>query len=86
VGDDLFPPVTSTVPSWSSVAVNASQATFMLPVVWNEPVAGLKISAVLVEPEVLRPPATRTVPSDSNVAVWSARGMDILPVATNVRS
>ena len=66
------PPRTSTLPSWSSVAVWPERANCMLPVDEKVSVAGSNSSAVerdSVEPSYRHRPITSTLPSLSNVAV-----------------
>src|SRR5215831_6473 len=75
----IIPPATSTLPSWSSVAVAPVTDRGMLPVAENVRVAGLYSSAVFVPP-----PATSTLPSVSRVAVWPERANRIEPVGTQV--
>src|ERR1700722_11358591 len=73
------PPVTSTSPLGSRVAVWSSRLVVMLPVRAQVPVAGLYSSAVLVPP-----PAASTWPLGSRVAVKSARAVVMLPVTAQV--
>src|SRR5215470_3383657 len=75
----MIPPATSTLPSWSSVAVAPVTAKGMLPVGENVRVAGLYSSAVAVPP-----PATSTLPPGSRVAVWPEWASRIEPVGTQV--
>src|SRR5215467_4199550 len=75
----IIPPATSTLPSWSSVAVAPVTARGMRPVGENVRVAGLYSSAAAVPP-----PAMRTFPLGSVVAVWLARATLIWPVPTQV--
>lgn len=74
-----IPPATSTLPSWSSVAVAPVTAKGMRPVTENVRVAGLYSSAVAVPP-----PATSTLPLGSRVAVWPEWANRIEPVGTQV--
>jgi len=69
------PPVKSTFPELSRVAVCETRAVAMLPVGANVPVAGSNSSAV-----ALPQPATSTLPVLSNVAVLLACTNCMLPV------
>src|SRR5450756_1944188 len=81
------PPVTSTWPSGSSVAVWNMRGVTMLPVTVQDPLLGsyssAEASALLLPVTLLLsvPPATSTLPSGSSVAVWNWRGVGIFPVA-----
>src|SRR5262245_46084577 len=65
----LNPPVTSTLPLGSNVAVWLPRAVPRLPVAFHAPLAGSYSSALLNQPVELTPPATSTLPLGSNVAV-----------------
>src|SRR5215813_13178761 len=83
------PPVRSTKPLLSNVAVCDARAVTGPPVARNAPVTGSKSSAERsavgrgsVEEEY--PPATNTVPLFNRVAVCEERATNMLPVEENV--
>ena len=65
----LKPPVTSTLPFGSSVAVCRARAVLKVLVAPHVPVAGSYSSALASDAEPLKPPATRTVPFGNKVAL-----------------
>ena len=77
----ISPPVTSTFPFGSNVAVCAARRAFNAPVVVDVPLAGSYSSAPIAPP---LPPATSTVPFGSNVAVWVSRAVFKEPLGVQV--
>jgi hypothetical protein len=79
----VSPPVTSTSPEGSSVAVCCARAVVIVAVAAKLPPTGSKISAIDTG-EPLFPPATSTLPDASSVAVCQLRGIVIAPVPAKV--
>jgi hypothetical protein len=79
VASYVTPPVSSTLPSCSSVAVPLANGVAVLPVAVQDRLPGSYSSADM--PLALSPPATSTLPSGSSVAVWPLRASIIDPPA-----
>ena len=87
------PPITSTAPFASKVAVCPERAVVILLVRAKAPLVESNSSALARDVDrvfrkhpfstvwIFVQPTTRTLPSESSVAVWCARDEDIFPVA-----